>query len=434
MLSQRSLKNRFLFELAVAMTAMLVLVTVIFYSYLSTNLFESVQSSLEIKSQYIISKYQSQDEFEKDINPSVLNSMFDTTVQIIPTTKDKLPLDKNFQDYNSNEHYFLEYTKIYPNQDKYLKLRKDITEQKNILTRLYYVMITIIVLGLVFIIIYSSFLSTKLLQPLQKLSYKFAHMNESLLQHIDTSELPKEFIGLGGSINLLMTKIQTFINYRKELFVGMAHELKTPLAVMRLKTQITLMKYKPNDKIKETLENNIAYIDNLNNMIQHVLEYGRAEGAQFEQPQRIDLIRFLAQKAEEFELLAQAKDKKFIYHFDIEHFTINIQPLLFTQIFQNFVQNALRFTPEGGLVSIDAHMDGEYFIVEIIDEGEGIDESKDLFAPFIRSQSSSGAGLGLFLAKNAAQSMGVEISLKNRKDKKGAIATILFTMSRFLLR
>ena len=123
MLSQRSLKNRFLFELAVAMTAMLVLVTVIFYSYLSTNLFESVQSSLEIKSQYIISKYQSQDEFEKDINPSVLNSMFDTTVQIIPTTKDKLPLDKNFQDYNSNEHYFLEYTKIYPNQDKYLNLR-----------------------------------------------------------------------------------------------------------------------------------------------------------------------------------------------------------------------------------------------------------------------------------------------------------------------
>ncbi|TQV64489.1 MAG: ATP-binding protein [Sulfurovum sp.] len=73
-------------------------------------------------------------------------------------------------------------------------------------------------------------------------------------------------------------------------------------------------------------------------------------------------------------------------------------------------------------------------MVEIIDEGEGIDESKDLFAPFIRSQSSSGAGLGLFLAKNAAQSMGVEISLKNRKDKKGAIATILFPMSRFLLR
>jgi len=434
LLSQRSLKNRFLFELAVAMTAMLVLVTVIFYSYLSTNLFDSVKNSLKLKSEYVISKYQTQQEFQKDINPSVINSMFDSNVQIIETQKSKLPQNDTFKSYNSNEHYFLEYTKIYPNQDRYLKIRKDITEQKNILTRLYYVMITIIILGLVFILIYSSFLSTKLLQPLQKLSYKFAHMNESLLQHIDINELPKEFIGLGGSINLLMTKIQTFINYRKELFVGMAHELKTPLAVMRLKTQITLMKYKPNDKVKETLEKNIEYIDNLNNMIQHVLEYGRAEGAQFEQPQRIDLIRFLAQKAEEFELLAQAKDKKFIYHFDIEHFMINIQPLLFTQIFQNFVQNALRFTPQGGLVSIEAHMQGDYFIVEVIDEGQGIDETKDLFAPFIRSQDSSGAGLGLFLAKNAAQSMGVEISLKNRKETKGSIATILFPMSRFLLR
>jgi len=104
------------------------------------------------------------------------------------------------------------------------------------------------------------------------------------------------------------------------------------------------------------------------------------------------------------------------------------------QIFQNFVQNALKFTPKGGLVSLNTRMDLNNFIIEIQDEGEGIDQTKDLFAPFQRSLESTGAGLGLFLAQNAAESMGVNIALKNRKDKKGAIASIAFPLNRFLLK
>jgi two-component system OmpR family sensor kinase len=260
-------------------------------------------------------------------------------------------------------------------------------------------------------------------------------MNESMLQYLDLKDLPIEFSKLGESINFLITKIQTFINYRKELYVGTAHELKTPLAVMRLKNQITLMKHKQQDKIKETLQQNIESIDTLNSMIHNILEYGRAEGAQFEQPQRINLIRLMASKAEEYELLAQSQNRNFMYHFSVSDFRINVQPLLFMQIFQNFIQNALRFTPENALVRIETRMDEENFIVEIIDEGIGIDESKDLFAPFQRSQESTGAGLGLFLAQNAAQSMGVIINIKNRpNDEKGAIASIHFPLNRFLLK
>lgn len=204
---------------------------------------------------------------------------------------------------------------------------------------------------------------------------------------------------------------------------------------MRLKNQITLMKYKQQDKIKETLQQNIESIDTLNSMIHNILEYGRAEGAQFEQPQRINLIRLMATKAEEYELLAQSQNRKFIYHFSVSDFRINVQPLLFMQIFQNFIQNALRFTPENGLVKIETRMDEEYFIIEIIDEGIGIDESKDLFAPFQRSQESTGAGLGLFLAQNAAQSMGVLINIENRgNNEKGAVASIHFSLNRFLLK
>jgi two-component system OmpR family sensor kinase len=77
-------------------------------------------------------------------------------------------------------------------------------------------------------------------------------------------------------------------------------------------------------------------------------------------------------------------------------------------------------------------MDNENFIVEIIDEGKGIEEGQDLFAPFKRSIESTGAGLGLFIAQNAAESIGVIIRLDNRKDEQGAIASIRFPFNRFL--
>jgi len=270
--------------------------------------------------------------------------------------------------------------------------------------------------------------------PLQELTKKFSAMHENLLDKFDTKELPTEFVSLADSVNLLITKVSTSINYRKELYIGTAHELKTPLAVMRLKNQITLMKYKKHDQIKETLDQNIESIDTLNAMIHNLLEYGRAEGAQFEQPQRLNLIPLMMKKCEEYEILAHSQERNFIYHFDIPHFRINVQALLFMQIFQNFVQNALKFTPKGGLISLSDRMDANHFIIEIQDEGEGIDESKDYFAPFQRSLESTGAGLGLFVAQNAAESMGVKISLKNRQDRSGAIASIAFPLNRFLLK
>jgi two-component system OmpR family sensor kinase len=169
-------------------------------------------------------------------------------------------------------------------------------------------------------------------------------------------------------------------------------------------------------------------------MIHNILEYGRAEGAQFEKPERINLIRLMASKCEEYELLAHSQNRDFLYNFNIPHLRINIQTLLFMQIFQNFIQNALRFSPEGGLVTLETHIDEDNFIIEIKDEGPGIDTKKDLFAPFQRSIESTGAGLGLFLAQNAAESMGVRIKLENRQDRRGAIASIHLPFSHFLLR
>jgi two-component system OmpR family sensor kinase len=415
------------------MTAVLLIITLILTFFLTNTIMTNIKQEMEDHLTYTQAIFHDQLDYENHID-SVLFKELSNKEIIISKSLDltKNPLGYSF--YSKEGKEYIRFSKYYEPKKLYYRIIRNITYEKNLISNIYKMMLAFIVIGVILILLYANHLSKKLMLPLQKLTEKFSAMHENLLHKIDINTLPQEFISLADSINLLITKVSTFIRYRQELYIGTAHELKTPLAVMRLKNQITLMKYKKHDKIKETLDQNIESIDTLNAMIHSLLEYGRAEGAQFEQPQRVNLITLMMKKCEEYELLAHSQDRNFIYHFDIPHFRINVQSLLFMQIFQNFVQNALKFTPKDGLVSLNTRMDLNNFIIEITDEGEGIDESKDFFAPFQRSLESTGAGLGLFLAQNAAESMGVIISLENRKDQHGAIASIKFPLNRFLLK
>ncbi|MFP4333752.1 MAG: sensor histidine kinase, partial [Campylobacterales bacterium] len=101
------------------------------------------------------------------------------------------------------------------------------------------------------------------------------------------------------------------------------------------------------------------------------------------------------------------------------------QPTLFNHIVQNFLQNAIKFTKKGGKVVANSHCKDSVFVFEVIDEGCGIDGDIDVYAPFKKVGDKSGAGLGLFLAKNAADTLGIDIELKNRDDGvAGAVASI----------
>jgi two-component system OmpR family sensor kinase len=417
------------------MTAMLIAI-MIFISYmLSSYITKNTEKTLQKEVATIVRYYPNREDLLKELDRFNLKRIFNIEVALEDSTN-QLPIER----FRANNHHYIKVTYPYPNSNKVISLTKNISDERDMLVNIYIIMGAVLFVGFIFIVYYAQRLSKQMMQPLHTITNKFYNMNESLLEPIKTEQLPSEFKQLGDAFNDLINKIKTSINYRKELYIGTAHELKTPLAVMRLKNQITLMKFKKKydpkkflQENKETFQQNIESIDTLNNMIHNILEYGRAEGQQFEKAQRINIIRFIAQKSEEYELLAHSQNRDFIYNFEIESFMINTQPLLFMHIFQNFVQNALKFTPEGGLVTVRVRTDEKNLIVEIIDEGKGIDESENLFAPFKRSAESTGAGLGLFLAQNAAESMGVKISLKNRTDGvQGAIASIFFPFDRFL--
>ncbi len=164
----------------------------------------------------------------------------------------------------------------------------------------------------------------------------------------------------------------------------------------------------------------------MDKMISSILNMGRQEGAaQFEKPMEVDIIDFLTVKTNDYKLLAHKKYVNLVFQANIEQFITIIQPNLLNQIIQNFVQNAIKFTSENNKIIIQATNENHSIKIEVLDEGIGIDEDIDLFAPFQRQGKESGAGLGLFLAQSAADTLGAKIALENRQDGiKGTIATL----------
>ena len=310
----------------------------------------------------------------------------------------------------------------------YLVLEKETTLQSQIVEEIFIDIIIVNVTAILLVLFYALFLSRMLLIPIKILSHKLTNLDEKFLKEIDIKSLPDEFLPLGNSINRLITRIQTFVLYQKELFVGVAHELKTPLAVMKTKNEVTLLKPRESEKYIEALKSNNEAINGMNAMIGSVLEIGRQEGAQFEEPVNTDVIAFLKKLGKNYEVLAKGEEKNLALDLKPEIFNLNIQTSLLTHIVQNFVQNAIKFSPKNSTITISSRVEKSKFIIEVADEGVGIDESKDLFAPFKRYGNKGGAGLGLFLAKGAAQALGAEISIKNREGASGAVASLVLNL------
>jgi len=317
---------------------------------------------------------------------------------------------------------------LYPtNQDKFMfiKMTRNINSTNNMLGKIFGNLLILGVAGLILVILYALALSRTLIDPILKITNKLSKMDENSLASIDTSKTPVEFLPLANSINNLTTKIETYVKYQKELFIGTAHELKTPLAVMKLKAQVTLKKQRETEKYIDVLNVYIDEIDGMDNMITSILDMGRQEGAQFEKPVQLDVVKYLEKKVESYKLIANEKDIQIKYKSDIDTFITFIQITLLTQIIQNFVQNAIKFTPSGKKIIIKTIPNKHSITILVIDEGIGCPTDIDLFAPFKRVGKEKGAGLGLFLAKSAADTLGAIISLKNRTDNSsGTIAKL----------
>jgi len=418
----KSIYKQFYTKLIIATSLFIITLSIIFYEYTRTSIHENIQNKMlnTAKEIYLISLHEN---LTKEIFKTKQNN--DSTLELVFNTD-----IKNYKFYTykkENKHYIKLIYPINLEYKQFLQITRNISFERNLLYTIISKNLFILAIpGFILMLLYSLAVSKSLLKPIIQINKKLSNMDENSLTQIDKKDLPMEFHSLANSINSLTNRIETYVKFKKELFIGAAHELKTPLAVMKLKNEVTLRKTREIEVYEDALKLTVKQIDDMNKMISSILDIGRAEGAQFEQTIDIDLVEYLKKKSNDFRMLSAQKNIIITFFSNTNTLITSIQVTLLNQILQNFVQNAIKFTPENNSISIRLKKTKEKIIITVIDEGLGIDESIDLFAPFKRYGNQSGVGLGLFLAKNAADALRARISLKNRKDgKKGCVAKLI---------
>lgn len=411
-----SIQRNFLVQLLITSVTLIITFSFILYFFIKKSIYEEKQQELISYAKNIADL--------KDVHLKDEDTLPGIDIQVIYLKQKHINTDMYRK--TKDKHTYL--TLIYPfdrTNNSYLKITKDISPTKLILEKILNYIFIINLVGFILVLLYAIGVSKMLIIPVKTLTSRLANMNEHLMHPIKIETLPTESKPLGEMINHLITRIQNFTKYQKELFIGTAHELKTPLAVIKLKNQVTLIKKRSTEEYIDALKVTNKTVDEMNIIVSNILNVGRQEGAQLEKPAEVDIISFLREKANNFKLLAESEGKNLEMSFEPSAFMAYLQISLLNQIIQNFLQNALKFTSKEGSVKLQSSQDDFGLLIEVIDEGCGVDESLDLYAPFKRQGDKSGVGLGLFLAKSAADALGAKIQIKNRLDGiEGTVASL----------
>ncbi|WP_224757603.1 sensor histidine kinase [Helicobacter pullorum] len=426
MLSKRSIRGDYVRQITISFVALLVIFSVALYSYLYFTAYGNIKQELQKYSQHILTNnitYTTNQSFYIQ-NTNILSN---DTIKIV-VLDEKITQEYYKKQTIKDDVYFSLFVPYKGN--KTLNITKNITKEMWFLENLFEGIVLVNFFALILIQLFALAFSNILYKPIHNLSQTLEKVKEYDLETLNNNALPLEFQPLVYSINNLLQRIKNYLSSQKQLFIGIAHELKTPLAVMKTKCEVTLIKERQKEVYTDALKENISSINEMNAIIKMLLDLGRQESAQFEKSSMVDINKILKKIADNFMILSKKENKSFFVEIGEEEVLLTIKPTLLTQIVQNFLQNAFKFTPKGKSILLKSSVEDGKLNIIVMDEGCGIDsELNDIYAPFRRAGNKSGAGLGLFLAKNAANALGGNISLQNRSDKQGTIAKFQLKIS-----
>ncbi|EOC99796.1 Sensory transduction histidine kinase [Caldisalinibacter kiritimatiensis] len=215
-----------------------------------------------------------------------------------------------------------------------------------------------------------------------------------------------EFKHLANAFNIMSTKLNEVDIQRKDFVANVSHELRTPLSSIKLLSESLLHQQEEDVNIyREFLKDIDSEIDRLNKIIDDLLVLVDLDKEKLSLNYQTTYINFLLEKIIS-RLLPLAEKKHIDLKVDFkEKLQIKVDKDKIQQAIINIVHNAIKYTPEGGVVEVSLYSEGEYIVVKVKDNGVGIPKESlpHIFDRFYRvdkarARSTGGTGLGLSIA------------------------------------
>jgi two-component system sensor histidine kinase TctE len=286
------------------------------------------------------------------------------------------------------------------------------------------------------------FALTRGLSPLATLQEHIRARRPDDLSPIDASAVPEEISPLVRSLNDMLARLSQSIQLQKRFIADAAHQMKTPLAGMRMQSELAMRQLDSNE-IRHSLQQLSKSSESATRMINQLLALARAETqtAQAMPFEKIELTELGRQVAQEWVQAALAR--RIDLGFEAENFELPISgnATMLREMLNNLIDNALRYTPSLGSVTIRirANNEQQQAMVEVEDTGSGIPPSEraHVFERFYRILGSNveGSGLGLAIVREIVIRHGADIELLSNPHSKdpshpGSLFRICFRLEK----
>ena len=282
---------------------------------------------------------------------------------------------------------------------------------------------TFIVTGIVILTgsLIFAFIITKILDPLKELQKNIAKVDidrpETFSEKLLIEDGSSEIVDLSESFNSLMDRVYKDYKKQKDFSANVAHELRTPVAVM--KAQVDVFKRKEmDDDTWVFVEKMDKSLEKLTNLINSVLIFSKNQEPRISKVcinSLIDEILF------DLEDKIASKDLRVNFEKNTD-LCINSDDALLQRLLFNIIENSIKYNIQGGFISIETKVIDDKLTIEIADSGIGMtDEQKkkifDLFYQADKSRNGEGFGIGLSLSKQIADSLGAKIEVLDNEPK-----------------
>lgn len=241
-----------------------------------------------------------------------------------------------------------------------------------------------------------------------------------------------ELYDLASGFNALLQRIENTLARERQFTSDASHELRTPLAALRGTFEVLIRKPRTTEEYEEKIANSLVDIDRMSATIEQLLQLARLDGASAsDDDPKIALAALIdeAVSIHKAEILA----KNLRVDLAIETEDELLVPQYYSRlILENIISNAIKYSNSGGKLSVLVSRIENRLVCRIQDEGIGIKEEDipNLFENFFRSDALahkeiSGSGLGLSIAKKAADAIQAKLQIESRLSQ-GTTCTITF--------
>ncbi|MBM4038055.1 MAG: heavy metal sensor histidine kinase [Planctomycetes bacterium] len=277
-------------------------------------------------------------------------------------------------------------------------------------------------------------LARKVLKPIGQISRTARQITSSSLnERLVRSKTGDEFDLLADTLNDMIGRLEESFTLTRKFAADAAHELRTPLTILKGEAEVALRsKDRDPAMYEEVLESNIREYDRMIHIITQLLLLAQADAGKVvvgREPVRLDLL--LGELAETFHVLADSAQLT-LEAGPFPEVVVNGDRARLHELFANLLDNAVKYTPPGGRVSVTCTTDAEHVSVAVADTGIGIspDDQTKVFGRFYRvegsrSRNTGGAGLGLSISRWIATAHGGRIELQSTLGAGSTFTVVL---------